>query len=236
MADGYARTTGQIGVCSVTCGPGLTNAATSLATAARHGSKLLLLAGDVGVGDRRNVQNIDQQRLIETLGARCLVATSARSAVVELAAAFRHIESRLGVAVLDLPVDVQRRSVDPLAPPPGWRTPPRLLVEPDPEAIQEAAELLVAADRPALLVGRGGIAAGAAVLRLGERLGAPVITTLRAKGLGHGHPLVAGVSGALGDGAAEDALRSADVICVLEEPGSIPGPRPVGRCSTERAM
>ncbi len=49
MADGFARASGELSVCSVTCGPGLTNAATSLATAARHGSSVLLLAGDVAL-------------------------------------------------------------------------------------------------------------------------------------------------------------------------------------------
>ncbi len=66
-----------------------------------------------------------------------------------------------------------------------------------------------------LLAGRGVIGAAPAVVELAEQLGAPVVTTLRAKGLVWGHPLDAGVAGALGQGGADDALRAADVVCAL---------------------
>ncbi len=56
MADGYARFTGHQAVATVTQGPGLTNAATSLAVAQRHPSPVLLLAGDVPLGDLHNPQ------------------------------------------------------------------------------------------------------------------------------------------------------------------------------------
>ena len=60
MADGYARFTGHQAVATVTQGPGLTNAATSLAVAQRHPSPVLLLAGDVPLGDLHNPQGFQQ--------------------------------------------------------------------------------------------------------------------------------------------------------------------------------
>jgi thiamine pyrophosphate-dependent acetolactate synthase large subunit-like protein len=215
MADGYARTTGRIGVCSVTCGPGLTNAATSLATAANHGSKLLLLAGDTALGDRRNVQRIDQRRISDALGARFLMATSAGAALSELRAALRHVHSGRGPAVLDLPVDVQQSFIDPKLRRGEWHQPVPQLIEPDPIVIKRAAAALAGAQRPVILAGRGAIEASAGVLELAETIGAPVTTTIRAKGLGHGHPLSIGVAGALGDKEASDALQRADVITVF---------------------
>lgn len=56
MADGYARFSGRPGVATVTSGPGLTNTATSLVAAARRRAPVLVVAGDVGLGDVHNPQ------------------------------------------------------------------------------------------------------------------------------------------------------------------------------------
>lgn len=215
MADGFTRASGELSVCSVTCGPGLTNAATSLATAARHGSSVLVLAGDVALGDRRNVQRLDQARFVEALELPCRVATSPISAITELTGAIRHVRSGHGPAVVDLPVDVQQAPAPRSAQPPRPAVVRRHVAEPDAAAIADAARELAGSERPVLLAGRGVIGAKRAIVGLAEQLGAPVVTTLRAKGLVWGHPLDAGCAGALGQAGADEALRAADVVCAL---------------------
>src|SRR5918999_5011555 len=69
MADGYARVSGRLPVCSVHQGPGLTNAITGLTEAAKSRTPLLLLAADVPAGAVRSNFRIDQAGLVESVGA-----------------------------------------------------------------------------------------------------------------------------------------------------------------------
>src|SRR5690606_26795 len=62
MADGYARSTGQVGLCSVTSGPGLTLTATGLVAASRNRSPVLVIAGDSSRSNKHYQQSIDQAR------------------------------------------------------------------------------------------------------------------------------------------------------------------------------
>ena len=62
MADGYARSTGQVGLCSVTSGPGLTLTATGLVAASRNRSPVLVIAGDSPRSNKHYQQSIDQAR------------------------------------------------------------------------------------------------------------------------------------------------------------------------------
>src|SRR5690606_26189575 len=77
MADGYARSTGEIGVASVTCGPGFTNALTALTTAVRNGSRLLLVTGQIPLDQFSRNQRIDQRALTEPTGAGFVQVDSA---------------------------------------------------------------------------------------------------------------------------------------------------------------
>ncbi len=76
MADGYARVTGRVGAATITCGPGLTHAATPLVAAARHRSPLVILAGEVSARDRHNPQIFDQRGFAEACEARFVRLTS----------------------------------------------------------------------------------------------------------------------------------------------------------------
>jgi acetolactate synthase I/II/III large subunit len=213
MADGYARFSGQPGYATVTQGPGLTNAATSLAVAQRHGSPVLMLAGDAPPGDTRNPQWFDQA----ALGRITTVSTgrleSARHLDDVLAGAFGAV--RRGRAhLLNLPADVQQAELRA-----GWAYAPRYArpqhVSADPQLTGSAADLLASARQPAILAGRGAIEAGTALAALGDLLAAPLATTLLAKGLFRGHPLDAGVCGGLGDGRALRALDRCDVVLAV---------------------
>jgi acetolactate synthase-1/2/3 large subunit len=215
MADGYARFMKRPGVATVTQGPGLTNTATSLVVAERHGSPVLVVAGDSPVGDLRNPQLFDQTAFGKLLAGNSGRVESAQYFEEVLAAAFRTVHSGRPF-VLNLPADLQRAELDS-----GWRyeqryvTPQRVLAEPS--LLDAAAALLIEAVQPMLLAGHGAVAsdAGPALRELGELLEAPLSTTLLANGLFSGHRLNAGVSGGLGDGRALRAFEQADVIVAV---------------------
>jgi len=226
MADGYARASGTPGVCSVTHGAGLTQTATSLHTARAYGSPVLLLAGDAPTAGPARTGAFDQLAFGRLIAGAAWTLQSPGGAAAALAAVGERL--RDGPAVLNLPTDVQRDEAEPGAVP-RLTVPPPPRPEPAPAAVKRAVAALDAATRPAILAGRGAAAAGDALGRLADRLGAPIATTLLAHGLCADHPRHVGVSGSLGDGRGSDALRAAD--CVYAAGTSLSswtlGPRPL---------
>src|SRR5262245_42206640 len=88
MADGYFRATDGLGVCTVTCGPGLTQTGTSLVAAQRNQSSIIVLAGEIPAGAKNKLQSMDQRRFVEACGARFHTVTSSGSVTEEIAEAF----------------------------------------------------------------------------------------------------------------------------------------------------
>lgn len=217
MADGYARFSGKPGVASVTHGPGLSNTATSLLTAVAAHSAVVLIAPDTPTGDLNHPQRFDQQSFIRSTGAMFRPLHRPDTVHADTGAVFRHVRFGKGPAVLNAPTDVL------LAPLPPDTVPYQPAAEPpagpaaDPAAVDAAVAALIAARRPVILVGRGvppGDAA-APVGELADLLGAPITTSLKAKGLLATHPRSLGVAGGLGTGPASRALAEADCVLVL---------------------
>ncbi|MGI5422033.1 thiamine pyrophosphate-binding protein [Actinomadura luteofluorescens] len=217
MADGYARFSGRPGVASVTHGPGLSNTATSLLTAAAARSGVVLLAPDTPTGDLDHPQRFDQRGFIGATGAYFRPLHRPGTVYTDTAAVFRHVRAGRGPAVLNAPTDVMHARLpagagayEPTAAPPA--PPP-----PDPRLVAEAAAALAAARRPAILVGRGVAPDGGAdaVGELADLLAAPIATTLKAKGLLARHARHVGVAGGLGSGHAGRVLAEADCVLVL---------------------
>lgn len=212
MADGYARTTGRLGVATVTHGPGLTNTATALATAAAHGTPLLLIAGALAGDDVHNLQRLAQAPFATVLGARSVALT--RRGVADVDDAIRWAMHGQTV-VLQAPTDLQRAPLD--GPVPLMSAVPVWAAAPDPASVRLAADALRAAERPVLLAGRGASsdAAIAAVTELALAAGCRVVTTLLAKGNFAGTGVAAGVAGGLGDASASAVLADADVVVAI---------------------
>jgi acetolactate synthase I/II/III large subunit len=212
MADGYARFSGRRAVATVTQGPGLTNTATSLAVAARRPSPVLLLAGDVPLGDLHNPQGFEQAAFGELTAGAGARLESPRALTETLRRAFATTGDGRPF-VLSLPTDVQAAQLDD-----GWSYEPvrstALRSRPDQEQVEAAAAVLLGARQSVILGGRGAVAsgAGAELAGLGRLLGAPLATTLLANGLFAGDPLEAGVLGGLGDGRALRLMPEADVL------------------------
>src|SRR5262252_1242204 len=179
MGDAYAKATGELTLLSVHSGPGLTNAITGIAEAAKSRTPLLVLAGDVPTGAVKSNFYMDQAELVRSVGAvpeRIYTPRSARQDAMR--AVNRALRDRQTV-VLSLPTDVQDADLvgdsEPLelSPAPGR-------LHPDPDTVERLAEAMARAERPLILAGRGAVISDAetALAELGERTGALLATTV----------------------------------------------------------
>ena len=160
-------------------------------------------------------QDVDLSAVFRDV-ALSTVTVHAGSDHAELAAtAVKHAVDGRGVAHLVLPDEVQDLPSDaPAASPVGRRA--DLAVSPAPATVDAAAARLRAARRPVIIVGQGARGATAEIRELAERLGAPVLTTFRAKGLlPDTHPLGAGVLGRSGTPVASWLMNESDLLLVV---------------------
>lgn len=215
MADAYARSCGEVGVATVTCGPGLTHAATSLISAVRHGTPLVLIAGALPSSDVAGNQQLDQRRFADACGAPFYTLTSPDSAAETVRAAFQAAREQSCAVVLDLPIDVQEMELrSDIAYTPASD---QILPLPDAAAVDAVVELISAADRPVVIVGRGAMSSGArqAIVLLADRIGAALGTTLHAKGCFADHARDIGVVGGITRGATRRLLAQADLVIAI---------------------
>ncbi len=214
MADAYARTTGSVGVCTLTHGPGVTNGATGIAAADRDNVPLVVLVGDTGIeGRETSLQYLDHCDFGRPISAYQTRIESSETVDETLRRAFGKARTERGPAIVEIPGGVQSAPApdDLYRPKP---TPPKR-VHPDPERIDEAVELLGRAENPVVLAGGGATASGAAeeLSSLAERLGAPIAVTYFAKGLfDPDEPLYSGIAGTFMSPANDELLWEADVV------------------------
>jgi thiamine pyrophosphate-dependent acetolactate synthase large subunit-like protein len=213
MADAYARVSGQVGVCSVHQGPGLTNAMTGLTEAAKSRTPLLVLAADTAASAIRSNFRIEQDNLVRAVGAVAERLHGPASAVADTTRAWRRARIERRPVVLMLPLDVQA------APCPdgshGRAAPVEIHpVWPSQAAIVAAADVLARSRRPLILAGRGAVLAAARepLEEIGERLGALLATSANGNGLFAGNPWSLGISGGFASPAALELIPQADVV------------------------
>lgn len=209
MADGYARRSGRLGVCSVTHGPGVTQTGTSLRVAASHRSRVLLLAGDTPTEDPGHIQSFEQAPFVRATGATPVPLLGPRSWPVALAEALRRVEE--GPVVLNLPTDYQLAAAGEQPFEPSPRVRPVAVAD----RLDEAVSALTGAHTPVVIAGRGARGAASELAALMARLPARLATTLAAKGLLHDHPANLGLIGGLGDPEAVRAVEQADWLFVV---------------------
>ncbi len=217
-ADGYARSTGKVGVCLVTSGPGATNLVTGIATANFDSVPLVCFTGQVPthligndafqevdiVGITRNICKYavtvrDRKDLAETIKKAFYIARSGKP----------------GPVVIDLPKDIQREmGSDAYAKEVNIRGyKPSTGVHAG--QVKRAVSVLKKAKRPVFLIGGGvNIAhANKEMTLLAEKTGIPVVTTIMGKGaLPTNHPLYVGNIGLHGNYASNTAVSQCDVL------------------------
>jgi acetolactate synthase-1/2/3 large subunit len=225
MADGYARRCGEVGFVSVTHGPGMTNTVTALTEAVRHRSPVVLLTGVTPRAVLQNPQRFPTEALVATTGAGWREVRSLRTLADDVRAVFARAVDQRCPQVLGVPTELLYQVVDdllfadvlPEVLPTDWRDRPRPSVVPDPAGVAAAGDLLAAARRPVVLVGRGvgSDEAMAVVDRLATRIGAPVATTLLGKGVAAGSSRHIGICGGFATAAGADLIQSSDLVVAL---------------------
>jgi thiamine pyrophosphate-dependent acetolactate synthase large subunit-like protein/nitrite reductase/ring-hydroxylating ferredoxin subunit len=216
-ASAYGKLTGRPAACLAIAGPGSTNLLTGLYDARLDQSPVIAISGQVPskVLGRGAFQDLDLSAVFKDV-ATSSVTLQAGSNHSELAAlAVKHATDRRGVAHLVLPDEVQvLPSEQPAATPAGRLAGPA--GNPPVADAGAAAELLSTAHRPVIVVGHGARAARDGIIALAERLGAPVLTTFKAKGLvPDTHPLGSGVLGRSGTPVASWLMNESDLIIAI---------------------
>ena len=221
MAEGYARSTGRVGVVLVTSGPGATNAVTGIANAYMDSTPLVVITGQVP----KHLIGTDAFQEVDTVGITrpCVKHNYLVREAQDLPAVVREAfylarSGRPGPVVIDIPKDVSaaradHSRLDHVTFPFSAEPPPI-----DRNATQRALNAILGAKRPVLYVG-GGIAnsgAGESLRLFAEALRLPVAPTLM--GLGgfpSSHPLCLGMLGMHGTYAANMAVAECDLLVAL---------------------
>jgi acetolactate synthase I/II/III large subunit len=221
MADGYARATGKPGVVLVTSGPGATNTVTGLLTSQMDSVPVVVLTGQTisPMLGKDAFQEADVTGITYAVVKHSYLIKDAAEIPRATREAF-HIATtgRPGPVLIDLPKDVTQGPCDAAFVDdidlPGYTIPSHG----DPGAIRQAAEILSAAQRPVLYVGHGAVISQAskAVIRLAEKLRAPIVNTLLGKGAAdETHPLHLGMLGMHGTAYANKAVDACDCIMAI---------------------
>ncbi len=216
-ASAYGKLTGRPAACLAIAGPGSTNLLTGLYDARLDQAPVIAISGQVPskVLGRGAFQDLDLSAVFGDVAASS-ITLQAGSDHAELAAlAVKHAIDRRGVAHLVLPDEVQvLPSQQPAVTPTGRLAGPA--GNPPTADVTTAAALLSAARRPVIVVGHGARGARDLVIAFAERLGAPVLTTFKAKGLvPDTHPLGAGVLGRSGTPVASWLMNESDLIIAI---------------------
>jgi acetolactate synthase-1/2/3 large subunit len=196
-ADGYARASGEVGVCSVTAGCGLTNAITGLCLAGLTGSAVVCIAGqhpttEDGIGSFQEAYGVEICRSFSKYVKRVLDWSTI---AFDLRQAFREARTApQGVGLVEIPTNILYHQADAAAQRRGAAVygPEALRGQADPAAVEEAISLLMSAERPLIAAGDGVFWSDAAAeLRaLAERLEIPTYCRRAAQGaLAEDHPL-----------------------------------------------
>jgi len=229
MADGYFRANRRDpAVVTTSVGPGATNLATALATAFVDSSTFIAITGQIqtylfGMGIFQEIERhhwVDYVNFMRHVTKRAWLISNIRQLPRVLVNAYKEaVSGRLGPVLIDLPMDVQVAKIDSdiLK---VEKYVPMGRVYPDHEMIRKAAELLLNAERPLILVGGGATMSGATeeLIKVAEFLDAPVVTTFRGEAKGafpEDHELYAFSIGNIGSLVGNELAKNADVILAV---------------------
>ena len=220
-AEGYAAATGKVGVCIATSGPGATNLVTAIADAYMDSVPMLAITGQVysTLMGTDAFQEADIVGITMPITKHSFLVKRAEDVPGAIAAAYEIATTgRPGPVLVDITKDAQQEELSFVWPPkydlPGYRP----VTKAHGKQINAAAQLLSEASKPVLYVGGGVIRSHASeeLLALAEQTGAPVVTTLMARGaFPDSHPQHLGMPGMHGTVPAVLALQEADLIVSL---------------------
>ena len=220
-AEGYASASGRLGVCIATSGPGATNLVTAIADAHMDSVPLLAITGQVGshlIGTDA-FQEADIVGITMPITKHSFLVTDANEIAETIAAAqIIATTGRPGPVLVDITKDAQNQKIEFVWPPkvelPGYKP----VTKPHGKQVQAAADMIAKSKKPIFYVGGGVVRAGAAkeLLELAELVGAPVVTTLMARGaFPDSHKQHLGMPGMHGTVPAVIGLQRSDLLITL---------------------
>lgn len=217
MASAYGKLTGHVAAVLGISGPGATNLVTGLYDAQLDHAPVLALTGLVArklIGQGAN-QEIDQQAFFEPLTVYNKTLMSPEQTTSLATLAIKHALLDQGVAHIGIPNDVQKMPLEAELLQFEGRM-PNLAYGQEEWVIERAAKVIDEAKRPVILAGFGARGQGSKVLKLAAKIGAPVMTTFRSKGLvDDNEPLYVGCHGGIGTTAAGELMNKADLLIVI---------------------
>ena len=216
-ADGYARSTGKVGVCFATSGPGATNLVTGIATAYMDSIPLVAVTGNVGINflGRDSFQEVDICGITMPITKHNFIVKDVKDLAETIRKAFYIANSgRKGPVLIDILKNVQvaECEYEPAQPYPIKE------FDIDENKVAETAEIINSAKKPLIIAGGGVIASDAShyLKEFARKLNAPVTYTLMGKGaIADGDPLCIGMLGMHGTVSAAKSLIASDVIIAL---------------------
>jgi thiamine pyrophosphate-dependent acetolactate synthase large subunit-like protein len=219
-AMAYARKSRDVGVATVTCGPGVTQLITALPAAVRAHLPLVVFAGEAPLKSGWYNQEIDQAPLVNTTGAAYHRLHWPERMPVAVRDAFLQARRERRPVVVGVPFDLQARPWEGAEKPvtPSRNLLPRTSpMPPHPDDVARAAELAASAERVVVLAGLGAVEAGAgpACRALAAKTGGLLSTTLPARGLFHDDPFCIGISGSFTPEVGLEYLAQADFVIAV---------------------
>lgn len=222
-ADGYARATGEVGVCFGTSGPGATNLVTGIATAQMDSIPIVVVTGQVprtAIGSDAFQETDIFGITLPIVKHSCVVRDPKEMARIVAEAFYVASTGRPGPVLIDVPKDVGLEEFDyqPVAPGTVRLRGYRPTVKGNPRQIAQALKLIQQAKQPLLYVGGGAITSNAhrEVQELAELFQVPVTTTLMGKGaFDETHSLAVGMLGMHGTAYANFAVSECDLLIAV---------------------
>jgi thiamine pyrophosphate-dependent acetolactate synthase large subunit-like protein len=226
MADGYARASGEIGVCAIGRGPAIAQTGTAIGTAREKGSKVLILVPETPLSSTEDVKGFQQQSYLETMVGNVESIRDKETLVPTFADVFRRLHEGSGPIAVQIPWDLLDAEIElsdnwqntTIGTPPVDATDSRL--EPSDTKVQEAVDLYLESDAtvpPLILAGEGAVKSDAkeAIEVLAERTSGLLATTLQAQGYFSEHPFSVGFSGTFGTDLANEYVSQSDYVLAV---------------------
>lgn len=217
-ADGYARSTGKVGVCFATSGPGATNTVTGIATAYMDSSPLVVITGQVPISliGKDSFQEVDIVGVTLPITKHSFFCRTVEELAPSIRKAFIIAKSgRPGPVLIDVPKNLMVEMGD------YEVCQPMEYCEPEPinmEMVAEIAKEINKAEKPVICAGGGVIISEASMelTELAEKSNIPVITTLMSMGsFDRRHPLSLGMLGMHGQKEANMTVHNSDLILAI---------------------
>ena len=220
MADGYARSSGKVGVAIATSGPGAANMVTGLATAMMDSTPIVCITGQVprAVIGSDAFQEMDISGAVIPVTKHSYLVMDIKDLANTIKEAFAIARSgRPGPVLVDIPKDVQAEEYDFTYPEEPITLPGENPIQNDFKEtdLKKAAEMIASASKPVILAGHGILISGASkeVIGISEKSDIPLSWTLLGSGgVPASHPLNMGMMGMHGEFAANNAIHNADLL------------------------